>query len=280
MMHIGYLRFIKQLDTIRSIIRQALATDNPIAFIYKKDLRTPFFMLEGLCRMYRHLHDEKTFKKILKEAKQIEDALGKYDFYYTLYQDIIATPLPEKVKQYVLQTQEQCALDLHQLLEVNDWWNEQKINEWNEILRGLNWMKPKKELEKLQQVYKAATIEVYHFVERSPFPFEDMEEHVHELRRKLRWLSIYAHALDGLVTLYEDVGQTLPEKYQKYYTEKITNSPFTQFVGSLKYKHHLHLNKNSFIALSWMIAEISIAKDKGLALHAIHTIASHIKRFI
>jgi hypothetical protein len=90
---------------------------------------------------------------------------------------------------------------------------------------------------------------------------------VHELRRKLRWLSIYPQALQGVIKLYET--KSTANELKKYLTDEIVSSPFNQLPESKNIKNHLFLEKNHFLALSWMIFELGKLKDKGLKITAL-----------
>lgn len=276
-MKFGYIRYTKQLDIIGNIIKNALNSDNPTEYIYQNDLRTPFFMLEGLCRMYKYMHDSKVFKKLLAQAKAVEDALGKYDFYFVLYNNIAENELlPQKLKQYIAQERDNASIALNELMQQEEWWSGKRLYEWNKKLRKLDWQSEKKEIALIQKFFEKEIDEVIAFVNNAPFPFEDMEEDVHELRRILRWLSIYCHALDGVVALV-DIHSSQSEQLQKYCTEKIIHSPFNKFTPSYRYKYHLLLNKSNFLALSWMIATIGELKDQGLELQVVYSIVANLQ---
>ncbi len=276
-MKLGYIRFTKQFDIIGHIIKNAVQSDNPTEYIYQKDLRTPFFMLEGLCRVYRNIHNGKAFGKLLQQSKAVEDALGKYDFYFVLYNNIADDALlPEKVKLHIAQQRDNASLALNELMQNEEWWSGKRLYDWNKTLRKVKWQNEKKEINAIKKVFVNEIEKAISFVNDSPFPFEDMEEHVHELRRKLRWISIYCHSLDGVVDL-QNVFEQEPEHLKKYFTEKIIHSPFNRFTASYRYKHYLALNKSNFLALSWMIATIGDFKDEGLELHSIHDVTSVLK---
>lgn len=276
-MKFGHYRFAKQLDKIEHILQDAQTAENRIAYIYENDLRTPFFMLEALCRLYKGMHNSNSFKKLLRHTKAVEDALGHYDFYLALYVQIKdEAGVPEVVRKEALQKQQEAEEALELLLDKNDWWSGKRLQYWNKKLQSLKWKKEAQENKYIQKYYKKEIKDIYDFIGFAPFPFEDMEDDVHELRRKLRWLSIYCHASDDLIGLKE-VYETVPENYTKYLTDKTINSPFSQLNVSVKYQHPVYLNKYSFLALSWAIDAFGTLKDKGLAMHALEEIVQGMK---
>jgi len=94
-----------------------------------------------------------------------------------------------------------------------------------------------------------------------------MEADVHELRRKLRWLSIYPQALRGCIQLAE--SKKAAKHLTKYLTKDIVNSPYNKMPDAGDSKHFLLLGKNYFYALSWMIDALGNLKDNGLHIIAL-----------
>jgi hypothetical protein len=88
----------------------------------------------------------------------------------------------------------------------------------------------------------------------------DLEAGVHELRRKVRWFSLYAAALDGAVVLDPDVAP--PTKgWSRYLGEAVVNSPFNRLPAPGAGVDPLTLPAPLFYALSWAIAELGRIKD-------------------
>ena len=85
-MSFGRLRFEAQLVAIETLIKESKFQENRFFWLYENNLRSSFFMLEGLARLYAQAHNKKLFTKIKDKAKDIEDALGWLDFYYHYYQ--------------------------------------------------------------------------------------------------------------------------------------------------------------------------------------------------
>lgn len=97
--------------------------------------------------------------------------------------------------------------------------------------------------------------------------FTELEAQVHEMRRKLRWLSIYPQALQGLIQLND--GAATNPALQKYLTPEIVNSPFNKMPPPGMNTSFLLLEKNYFLALSWMISALGTLKDDGLRIVAV-----------
>ena len=129
-------------------------------------------------------------------------------------------------------------------------------------LRSLKWMKPKAEVEAIEKFYRLNIKKIDAFWGTYKDGFTDVEAQVHELRRKLRWLSIYPQALRGCIQL-KDRPKTNP-KLKKYLVPEIVNSPYNKLPEPGANKHQFLLDQNYFLALSWLIAELGKLKDEGL----------------
>ena len=124
------------------------------------------------------------------------------------------------------------------------------------------WLKEKDEIEKIAEFYDSSIATITAFTDKSNFHFKNVEADVHELRRKLRWLSIYPQSLRGSIQLSK--GKTQPKYLAKYLTKEIITSPFNIMPDAGDAKYFLLLEKNYFYALSWMIATLGKLKDNGL----------------
>ncbi len=63
--------------------------------LYKANLRTPLFMLEGLSRVMLGIGgDEEVFEELLHDVKIIEDVLGEVDFWWVVLEKGTAWELP------------------------------------------------------------------------------------------------------------------------------------------------------------------------------------------
>ena len=258
-------RFDIQIKKIATLLDNAKNKENPALWLYLNDLRTPMFMLEGLAKMYANLHNKKDFSKIKEQAKEIEDALGVVDFYISFQKEFSSNEkIPIVIKQFIdLKANEKIEV-LNQILIKENWLNDKRIDKVQKRLKKADWLKEEKEINAIQWYYTAEIAEINEFANSTKFEFDNVEEDVHELRRMLRWLSIYPQAMQGAVKLI--ANRVTSENVKKYLTKEIINSPFNQFATSKELIYFLQLNKNNFISLSWMIAELGKIKDNGLRI--------------
>ena len=261
-MSLGRLRFDSQLEEIGILLSESKGQENRVFWLYENNLRTYFFMLEGLARLYAQAHNKKLLTKIKDKAKEVEDAFGSLDFYQNFTTSFIRSrTISPEVKEFFKNRLVQKIEDCHELLKKEGWYNGDRIKKIRKQLKQADWKDENIEAALFAEIYKNEATEILQFLRDHEFHFADMEHDVHELRRKLRWLSIYPQALQGAVKLVPNtkVKSTL----EKFHTDEIVNSPYNQFKPSRKLATHLKLGKSQFLALSWLIAELGELKDKG-----------------
>jgi hypothetical protein len=264
----GKARFKRQIQKIKALFEQANTHENPALWLFLHDLRTPLFMLEGLSKLYSDFHNKKIFTNLREKFKQLEDALGAVDYYASFQKELSVDPqLPAAVIGYFQQKTIEETSNLQKILKKQDWLNGKKIKAIEEKLDKLKWRDEKVEKVFLQKYYQNETIKIAQFVNETGFPFVNIEEDVHELRRKLRWLSIYPQALNGVVFLKEI--KPVPQYLEKYLTDDILKSPFNVMPVSSEISSKITIDKNKFLALSSMIAQLGYLKDKGLKINAL-----------
>ena len=140
--------------------------------------------------------------------------------------------------------------------------NSNRIDKIRKKLRGADWLEEKPEMKAIESLYLESIEKIDAFAATYQSGFTELERQVHELRRKLRWLSIYPQALQGCIQLTETLSKD--ENVNKYLTPEIVNSPFNKMPAAGANRTLLMFNKDYFFALSWMIAELGKLKDQGL----------------
>lgn len=266
-MNKGLSRFTFYMEQIKALLGKAREQKNPAMWLFENNARTPFFMLEGLAKIYSGMHNPKKFGKLKEHFKLIEDGLGQIDFYYSFSEAFAdKKQIPVICKQYIKKQIDQKALQLNEVLKDKDWLSDdnRRIKKITKKLNEADWLKPAKEVEAISGFYNKSIIAINDFVAETNYLFDNVETDVHELRRKLRWLSIYPQALQGAIQYATD---NRPANHlKKYLTKEIINSPYNKFPVAGNNTSFLLLQKNYFLALSWMIEQLGILKDEGLLL--------------
>lgn len=269
-MHKGPQRFEFFLLQLEKVITTAARQKNPALYLYQHDARTPLFMLEGLSKLYIDIHNKKKFTKLKEQFKILEDAIGAIDYYDAVAKNLATNKkVPVTVIEYLQAQTREKIQHLNELLIEQKWTveNNERIAKIRKKLGQADWLKEEDEMNALNDYYGKAIYDIIEFTQSTQYQFTNMELDVHELRRKIRWLSIYPQALQGCVQLYNS-KKKLPH-LNKYLTKPIVTSPYNKMpdVGDCKY--FFMLDKNYFLSLSWMIAELGKLKDNGLQIVAI-----------
>ncbi len=261
-------RFNYHLSKVESLINKSAIHENPSLWLFLHDLRTPMFMLEGLSKIYIDVYNEKPFANLKQDFKSVEDCLGKVDHYVAMYKTFESnTKVKDEVKDYFYNKAQEKIWLLNELLFDEHWLDGEKISKIYKKIKSVDDLPLEKENKAIVGKYKADINEIIQFVKDDSFTFEDMEHDVHELRRKLRWLSIYAHSLNGVIQLGK--SKNVSGDVKKYLTESVLSSPFNAMPENKEKLTTINLDKNSFYSLSWMIAELGKIKDEGLVIHAL-----------
>ncbi len=267
----GEKRFNYYLVQLEALLAQAGEEKNPALWLYQNDVRTCLFMLESLGRLYSKMTSKKVFKKIKEEAKEMEDLFGAVDF-YDGFKNIFAanTSTPITVTAWLSGQMENNLKQLNELLIKEKWLGKKakKTKKFRKKLAKANWRKQKKDTKGLKKVYEEEIEKILMFASETNKGFTELEGQVHEMRRKLRWLSIYSKSLNGLIQLSD--SQLLPDpSINPYLTEEIINSRFNVMPEAGDNKYIIVLERNYYLALSWVIAKLGTIKDEGLELFAL-----------
>ncbi len=251
--------FYYHLNQLQELLVKAAAEKDPAMWLLKNNARTPVFMMEALCKLYKEL-DEKTFSKLKQQYKALEDGIGKLDYYVgfeNAFKDHIL--ISDFIKNKITVT----AKELNTFLLEEKWIskNFKRIKKTKEKLESVSWPTEKEDVLLIDKFYKKSILEIETFYKEIKSNFSDIENQLHELRRKLRWLSIYPHAVRGTIQLHGDVEN--PDLRQ-YITEDVLHSPFNTFPEQGEREFIYLLNKAPFLAVSWMISSLGNLKDEGL----------------
>ena len=268
-MNKGILRFEMFLQQFEKILFKAASQKNPALYLYQNNARTPLFMLEGLAKLYSGIHNKKKISKLKEHFKLLEDALGAIDYYDSIARTLANNKkMPLEINQYLLAQTREKLQHLNELLIEKKWIgeNNDRLVKIRKKIKDSNWLDDEKEINEINKFYEKAIYEIIEFTHSINYHFDNMEEDVHELRRKLRWLSIYPQALQGCIQLVE--SQTISKNLKKYLTTEIINSPFNKMPSAGGNQYILLLDKNYFLTLSWIIAELGKLKDNGLTIVA------------
>ncbi|HEY5368263.1 MAG TPA: hypothetical protein VIJ75_04660 [Hanamia sp.] len=266
----GKSRFLFFLNQLQAIIEKAESADNITLSIYEQNARTPLFMLEGLTRIYKKIHKKKKFSKLDILFKDFEDRLGAIDYYDGFHKEFINDKrMPDLITSYVNDKKEESIKALQNDLEKDKWIGKHKkrIAKIIKKLNKIKWLNEKEDTREILLVYQHYIDKVTEKYGTGHIHFTDLENDVHEMRRELRWLSIYPQALQGLMQLTPQTESQ--EILKKYITPEIVKSRFNVMPNGSGLQDHITINRNYFYGLSWIIAELGKLKDSALKIDLI-----------
>lgn len=266
----GPLRFVYFLNKLQVLLNTASKQKNPALWLYKNDARTPLFMLEALSKMYSKIHNKKKFTKLKEQFKLLEDTIGAIDYYDNIAKDTSTShKIPADITSYLSAQTREKIQSLNEILVEKGWLStgNKRIKKIQKNLNEADWLHEEEEMKTINEFYGEAIYDITEFIQTNACHFDNIEADVHELRRRLRWLSIYPQALLGSVQLCKK--KTTPKHLSKYLTKEITGSAFNKLPDANDSICFLLLEQNYFYSLSWMIAELGKIKDKGLHVIAV-----------
>ena len=261
----GLARFDYFLNKLQELLDKSSKQKNPALWLYQNNARTPLFMLEGLAKLYAGLHNKKKFSKLKDQFKLLEDALGAIDYYDAFAKEFLLNKnIPATITNYLQAQSREKIQSLNETLKEKEWISTGNIRiaKIRKKLAKADWQKEREETESINSFYILAIKKILNFINQKDFHFENVEADIHELRRDIRWLSIYPQCLRGCIQLSK--AKSSPRYLDKYLTKEITGSPYNIMPDAGDSKHFLVFNKNRFYALSWLIAELGKLKDNGL----------------
>jgi hypothetical protein len=88
-----------------------------------------------------------------------------------------------------------------------------------------------------------------------------LENGVHEMRRTIRWFPMYVGALDGLIEISADTGNSDVAEYNQLMTETIAGSPFVRTKFSGREAAKLTISRPYWLAMASYVKIIGDVKD-------------------
>ncbi len=257
--------FLFYSTKLQSLLTKAAGQKDPAMWLYKNDARTLLFMLEALTRLHNHAFDEKVFDKWNKRFKKLEDLFGEIDEYAALEAQFKTNKkIPKEVIKYFTLHKENYLEKCNRRLASKDWLSD-KVLSFDQKISGFDQDYNEAYVDELRFALEKEVDEMLYFALKANYRFTKIEEEVHELRRKFRWLSIYAQAMQGMIQLKKSGKR---KKYHTaYFTKEILQSPYNKLPAKPKDVAILEFDSDSFFALSWAIHELGKLKDRVLNLY-------------
>lgn len=269
--------FNNQLNLLQAELTKKSKEALPLR-IYHSQARNIFFKLEALSRIFKHIHDKELFKSLQAEFKLIEDVLGQMDYYDGFIKDFSKDKtIPGAFLNYFKQHFEHATDQLSIMLKDIPVHKPLYVTSVLKRLENATWMTDiNKEKTAILNLIINAMDELQSDYKKGKLHFEDIEEGLHEFRRKLRWISIYVAATDGMFQL-KKVKLVQPD-LKPYLTDEIVNLPYNVLPPAKKGEEPVYIESQNFYALSWLIQELGKLKDEGLKYVVINEAIKAVKQ--
>ncbi|MBL9203763.1 MAG: hypothetical protein JNN01_01660 [Opitutaceae bacterium] len=270
-------RYVRQLARFEQAVQRALVAHRaqpalPVGdHLYRSDGRTPLFYLQGLARLTRAMGPgKKRIEPWLGEFKEIEDRLGAYDYWVVLEHNALDWGVDPAVSAYLAGRRLQALGALEYALGRFGWLTYHEgapaglgpmPERLREYLSEAEWLSPKRERRRLAEFLHQEAEEIQDDLNSGRLQLSEVEAGVHELRRKLRWIPIYGHALGGKVVL-DTAGAD--GALAHYVTPDQLKSRFNRLPRNAAETKPLKLHRGAFLAIGRLIAEIGVLKDRAL----------------
>lgn len=230
--------------------------------VLRSDVRTDLFRLEAMMRIVNKI--EGSAEATLKLVKEYEDLIGRIDFAEWVLSLCNETEASDEIVEKARQQQEKSIQEWNEIMGRAGWFTDKAYSEIERTIQKsrLAAKKNRKQLKKIEVFLRKTIRKVEKRFEKGQYDFNLPEEGIHELRRNLRWLSIYAAALNGYVQLKTE---PIEEKLRAVITKEIVESPYNQLPPPPSKGSIIIVGSNAFYLMSYFIQEIGDIKDKLLA---------------
>jgi hypothetical protein len=250
--------------------------DNPTQpfgfYVHLHDCRTPLFKIQALVRLLdrKKKKNLRAISAILSISKTVEDMIGQFDFASSILKGNEKWQFPDEVRNqiliqygFALGTLEECLLQLgwitrgKNVIQYDDFGFEYLKS----ALKEISFPSSKKEKKQVLEMFKNICLDIDEDIREKKIDLTHIEDGIHEFRRDIRWLSIYASALRGKVILSNN-PETDP--FQDYITQSNIESRYNTLIINDDEKNILTFQQGGFYALGTLISDLGMIKDKGL----------------
>jgi hypothetical protein len=270
-----YQHHLKNFHSIINSVLSELNHDSKVAaphFFYEKDGRTPFFQLQGLARIDSKISKHKQVaEKWLNSFKELEDAFGKYDYWYVMTENNKNWKFPQEVQKY-FESQASFHLGVLEAKLIQHGWiqkvgekyiqSDDAVQRFKKLAKKADWYSSEKERDKLLKFYRDEASEINDKLISKEIDLNLVEEGIHEFRRKARWLGIYSSALLGKVSIGNPKSN---DAMSEYVTKKNQEFKFNKLPLNEKEKNIVQFLPGGFYAMSELIKNIGDIKDPALS---------------
>ncbi len=268
--------FLFYSSQLQALFVSAAKQKNPALWLYENNARTSLFMLEALTRLHDNAFDETFLNKWHMRFKKLEDEFGLLDYYIAFEKEFKSNKnITKPILTNFTQNAEFVSGRINSRLNDKEWLSGKLLN-FNVKLGQYTLFYDEEHVAELRYVIEKEIEKIKSVALKLNYSFTEIELEVHEMRRKLRWISIYAQALNGLIQ-----AKPTSEKVKyttNYLTKDIVKSPYNKLPIKPEKTAIMEYDSDSFFALSWVIKELGILKDNGLRIEALSNAIQQVEK--
>lgn len=236
-----------------------LGSEAKVDYLVKEDLRGDAFRLQGLARLYREYPESpKLFEAWWSTSKAIEDLMGDYGFKTDRVAFAAKVKAPEEL---VAHFQKKADKEKQKVIDQVD--DDLGLVDLQTKLSKVRWLTYEKDREFAVARIAEEARKIQKDLSKGEYDLSELEKGIHELRRDVRWISIYAAGLNGLVITSDDgcpIQEYVPLLKSEYATGK-----FSKLGGPEEKIQPCPIPRCSYLALSRIVDLLGVIKDVGQA---------------
>jgi hypothetical protein len=230
--------------------------------VVQRVVRSTLFYVEGILRLFRRLYGG-AFEDALEVVKALEDALGAWDADLHLVEVARRTALSAPALDWCETQAGHAKSEVIEQLKLH--WLPQPDGTIP-IFRALCDTIIALDFEGYTKDRRSLIREIRSWLEKVADTPLDMyvlqgNHGLHELRRRLRWIPIFAVSLDGLIVTSDKHNPA--KEYRSLLTSEVAKSPYARLPEPIREDKPIKISKSLFLAAIDMIAQLGELKDIG-----------------
>jgi hypothetical protein len=259
-------RFLQWVAYIDGKLKEGKSTGEVVDIAVKDDLRRRVFLLEGLTKLYRS-DVSPEFDHIYDASKKLEDALGGYTYAQGLTKIATESGAPAAAVDYLKACEAKAREDLE--AHVRKHWMPDEHGKIPSIKKMVSTVR-KADLGKYkddrQRILDKIRDEIKD-MDETDFDMKDLEGGLHELRRQMRFISVFCESAAGLIQF--DPNRNPSPDYAHYANAELASSKYLILPGPEREKNPVQLSKSLFTANMDYVLKLGALKDMGERLHGL-----------
>lgn len=235
--------------------------------LMEQNLRQSFFRLQAMMSILRPQAPD-FFSAERTQFKALEDVMGKLDLALSLRETAEKIQDPGLVVKF-RQQEKAARRALREAFLRSGLWTqpEATLRQWRADFENQgHWKSGEKERRFLFSSLRDYVRDMHKDLKTKRYDVPFIEEGLHELRRRLRWVLIQVISLEGLVEYRKEKDKDLPGKVRTWFDELIAQNPgllHSKYMrlGEARTSKPLRIPFHEFAILNELVTQIGHSKD-------------------